>query len=193
MLLSSQINGQFIFAYAEILRFTHQLSIPPEWESLTSYWAIGHFKYSREYLNKMRCLSSLRLRHSFGTVKRSSNWNWLIQEAIDSAIAPHYCSVAYQPSPLATYHIPTRRNDFRHMLITHILNEFLSNHLSDWQIEHARLELQEKTLRIICDTVETQRQIFGKSSSLSKLDIGVDLFLICCTGYPSLGIHRCHQ
>ncbi|MBE9029552.1 hypothetical protein IQ266_07220 [filamentous cyanobacterium LEGE 11480] len=79
------------------------------------------------------------------------------------------------------------------MLITHVLREFLSNNFPGWQLGDIQLEVKEKTLRIICNTVETQRQIFGESSSLSQLDIGVDLFLVCCTGHPSLGIHRCHQ
>jgi hypothetical protein len=79
------------------------------------------------------------------------------------------------------------------MLITHILSDFLSNNFPGWQIGDVHLELKEKTLRIVCATVETQRQIFGDSSTLSRLDIGVDLFLVCCTGHPSFGIHRCHH
>ncbi len=79
------------------------------------------------------------------------------------------------------------------MLITQVLGDFLSNTCPSWKTGDVQLELKERTLRIICRSVETQRQIFGDSSSLSQLDIGVDLFLVCCTGYPSLGIHRCHQ
>jgi hypothetical protein len=79
------------------------------------------------------------------------------------------------------------------MLITHVLSDFLSNHFPGWKIGDVHLELKEKTLRIVCESVETQRQIFGDSSTLSRLDIGVDLFLVCCTGHPSLGIHRCHH
>jgi hypothetical protein len=77
------------------------------------------------------------------------------------------------------------------MLITHILSDFLSNNCPGWNIGDVHLELKEKTLRIICESVETQRQIFGDSPTLSRLDIGVDLFLVCCTGHPSFGIHRC--
>ncbi|NJN49199.1 MAG: hypothetical protein HC805_04690 [Alkalinema sp. RL_2_19] len=73
------------------------------------------------------------------------------------------------------------------------LSEFFSNHFPGWRVSAIQLEIKEKTLRIICDTVETQRQIVGESPSLSRLDIGFDLFLVCCTGHPSLGIHRCHH
>jgi hypothetical protein len=79
------------------------------------------------------------------------------------------------------------------MLITQVLNDFLSNNCPGWKIGAVRLELKEKTLRIVCESVETQRQICGGSSTLSRLDIGVDLFLVCCTGHPSFGIHRCHH
>lgn len=80
------------------------------------------------------------------------------------------------------------------MLITNVLREFLSNSFPGWKLGDIRLELKERTLRIVCEDVETQRQIVGDSSTLSKLDIGVDLFLVCCTGYPSLGIHhRAHH
>jgi hypothetical protein len=79
------------------------------------------------------------------------------------------------------------------MLTTHVLSEFLSNHLAGWQTGDIHLELKEKTLRIVCQTVETQRQIFGNSPTLARLDIGVDLFLVCCTGHPSFGIHRCQH
>jgi hypothetical protein len=80
-----------------------------------------------------------------------------------------------------------------YMLITHILSEFLTNSFPGWQPGGIHLELKEKTLRIVCESVETQRQICGDSSTLSRLDIGVDLFLVCCTGHPSFGIHRCHH
>jgi hypothetical protein len=76
------------------------------------------------------------------------------------------------------------------MLITHVLSEFLTNNFPGWKTGDIHLELKEKTLRIVCETVETQRQIFGDSPTLSQLDIGVDLFLVCCTGHPSFGIHR---
>jgi hypothetical protein len=78
------------------------------------------------------------------------------------------------------------------MIINEILSEFLRSHFPNWGFEDFRLELKERTLRIICPTVDTQKQVSHNSSELSKLDIGIDIFLICCSGYPSLGIH-CHQ
>jgi hypothetical protein len=78
------------------------------------------------------------------------------------------------------------------MIISQVLLEFLRSHFPNWGLEGFQLELKERTLRIICHSVDTQKQITHNSSELSKLDIGVDIFLICCTGYPSFGVH-CHQ
>jgi hypothetical protein len=76
------------------------------------------------------------------------------------------------------------------MFATQVLSDFFSSLFPNWSFKDLRLEPKEKTLRIICPNVEIQRQVVGDSSTLSHLDIGIDLFLICCTGYPTLGIHR---
>jgi hypothetical protein len=82
------------------------------------------------------------------------------------------------------------------MLINEVLFEFLRSYIPNWGLngglDEIRLELKERTLKIICQSVDAQKEITHNSSLLSQLDIGVDMFLVCCTGHPSFGIH-CHQ
>jgi hypothetical protein len=78
------------------------------------------------------------------------------------------------------------------MFTTQILLDFFSSHFPNWGWNDVHLEWKERTLKIVCPSVESQRKIVGDSSTLSHLDIGIDLFLISCTGYPTLGIHRAH-
>jgi hypothetical protein len=82
------------------------------------------------------------------------------------------------------------------MFINEVLLEFLRSCIPNWGLnvglDEIRLELKERTLKIICQSVDAQKEITHNSSVLSQLDIGIDIFLICCTGYPSFGIH-CHQ
>jgi hypothetical protein len=79
------------------------------------------------------------------------------------------------------------------MFTTQILMDFFSSHFPNGNWSDVRLEWKERTLKIVCPSVEAQRQIVGDSPTLSRLDIGIDLFLISCTGYPTLGIHRAHS
>jgi hypothetical protein len=75
------------------------------------------------------------------------------------------------------------------MLPTHILLDFFRKHFPLWDFSELHLEIKNRTLRIICQNTEMQKRIFREYATLSRLDIGFDLFLICCSGYPSMGIY----
>lgn len=66
------------------------------------------------------------------------------------------------------------------------LSQFLASRFPWWGICHLRFEPKSRTLYLLCVNSDHRSTIFRDASNLSRLDIGIERFIVIHPGYPDI-------
>ncbi len=72
------------------------------------------------------------------------------------------------------------------MTYMHVISQFFAYHFPRWGVCHLSYDYQQRTLYFHCRTPGRRAVIFQDAKLISKLDIGIERFIVVYPGYPDI-------